>query len=82
MKTTIELPDVLAMRARQAAAEYGCTLKSLVEEGLRRELDRRASAPAWHPRMDLAFGDGGLTPEAEHLSWRELRELSDRPISR
>jgi hypothetical protein len=38
MKTTIDLPDELLVAAKKRAAELRCTLRSLVERGLRREL--------------------------------------------
>ncbi|MGE0798353.1 MAG: CopG family transcriptional regulator [Lautropia sp.] len=34
MKTTIELPDPLLRRAKQAAIDRGTTLKALIEEAL------------------------------------------------
>jgi phage terminase large subunit-like protein len=38
MKTTVELPDALLIEAKQKAAELRRPLKSLIEEGLRNEL--------------------------------------------
>lgn len=76
MKTTIELPDDLAARARRCAAESGTTLKSVIEEALRRELDRRAHPDEWRADARLAFGEGGLTPWARSVSWSELREAA------
>jgi hypothetical protein len=38
MKTTIELPDDLFIAAKKRAAELRCSLRALVERGLRREL--------------------------------------------
>lgn len=40
MKTTIELPDELYRRAKAQAALDGRKLKDLVEDGLRRLLDK------------------------------------------
>ena len=76
-KTTIELPDELADQARQCAAQWGTTMKSLIEEGLRRELERRSQSQTWSPRADLIFTGLGLTDEASRLSWAELRELAN-----
>lgn len=62
MKTTIEIPDVLAQEAKAVAQRSGVTLRELVVTGLRAELERRAT-PA---RVDFHFptvsGDG-LTAE-------------------
>lgn len=38
MKTTIELPDDLFIAAKKRAAELRCSLRVLVERGLRHEL--------------------------------------------
>lgn len=76
MKTTIELPDQLAREAKRVAAESGTSLKSLLEEALRNELDRRTRVSPWQPRADLAFGAGGLTAHAQALTWAQIREES------
>jgi hypothetical protein len=58
MKTTIELPDALAQRARDVARRQHTTLRELVVAGLQSELDRRARTA----RVDFVFttvdGDG------------------------
>jgi hypothetical protein len=43
MKTTIDLPDELLIAAKQRAAELRCSLRTLVERGLRHELSTRGS---------------------------------------
>jgi len=75
-KTTIELPDELADEARRFAAQHGTTMRSLIEDALRRELARRSQPEAWVPRTDLVFTGKGLTAEAAALSWAEIRELA------
>jgi len=74
VKTTIELPDDLAAQARRCAAESGTTLRSVIEEALRRELAQRQNPVEWKADHDLAFGSGGLIPAAASMSWAELRE--------
>lgn len=76
MKTTIELPDDLAAQARRCAAESGTTLRSVIEEALRRELARRQHPVDWKADHDLAFGVGGLSPTATSISWADLRDLA------
>ena len=76
VKTTIELPDDLAASARRCAAESGSTLRSIIEEALRREIARRQTPVDWEPDPTLAFGSGGLTEAAASMSWAELRELA------
>src|SRR5688572_4312806 len=41
MKTTVEIADPLFEEARREAETSGCTLRDLIEIGLRRELERR-----------------------------------------
>lgn len=41
MKTTIDLPDELLIAAKKRAAELRCTLRILIERGLRHELSAR-----------------------------------------
>ena len=76
VKTTIELPDDLAAQARRCAAEAGTSLRSVIEEALRRELARRQNPAEWQPRHDFAFGTGGLTATTASMSWAELREIA------
>lgn len=42
MRTTIEIDDELAIRAKKAAIERGTSLRRLVEEGLELVLQRRS----------------------------------------
>lgn len=74
MKTTIEISDALFRQARKLAAREGVTLRSLVEEGLRRVLDGRAAPPPapFHP---VVFGGDGFTEEAGDGRWERLRTI-------
>jgi Arc/MetJ family transcription regulator len=62
VKTTIDIPDPLLDEVRRAAAADGRTVRSLVEEALRRLLDERGTR---EPRIlrDLSYGTGGMTAE-------------------
>lgn len=71
MKTTIELPDALAKRAKEVARAQGVTLREVVEAGLRAELDRRTSAEVPPPFRFRTVGGSGLRPGIDP---RELRE--------
>jgi len=42
MKTTVEIADPLFDAAKKEAERSGCTLRDLIEVGLRNELERRA----------------------------------------
>lgn len=76
-KTTIELPDDLAEQARLCAAQQGTSMRSLIEDALRRELELRASAQDWTPRADVVFTGKGLTEAAAAMSWAEIREIAN-----
>jgi len=80
VKTTIELPESLLREVKAIAAAEGGTIRSVIEEALRRDLERRQSATRWEPRPDLVVAGQGLTEEAAHLSWAEIRERAGRPI--
>jgi hypothetical protein len=45
VKTTIDLPDALLMRAKRAALERRTTLRDIVQKGLLRELDSASPTP-------------------------------------
>jgi len=64
MKTTVDLPDDLLIRAKKHAAETRTPLRLLIERGLRHELAGRG-----RPRSDAAprkirwvVAPGGLPP--------------------
>jgi hypothetical protein len=61
MKTTVDLPDDLLIAAKKRAAELRCTLRTLIERGLRREL---ASQMAGAKRRKIRWVTvrGGLPP--------------------
>jgi Arc/MetJ family transcription regulator len=76
MKTTIEIADALLTDARRVAAREGVTVRSLVEQGLRRVLDeRRAKAPAFKLRK-ASFKGRGLQPGVQGAAFDRLRELA------
>ncbi len=73
MKTTVDVHDALLLRARRRALERGGTLRSLIEEGLRRALDEPASGPYRLP--DRSVGDPERPDPLAEYSWPELRRL-------
>jgi len=73
MKTTVEIDDALFARVRKHARRTGRSVRSLVEEGLRRCLEAERSAKRYE-LPDLSVGNaGGLNP-LEALSWQDLRD--------
>jgi hypothetical protein len=64
MKTTVDLPDDLLIRAKKRAAETRTPLRVLIERGLRRELASSSHARARRtPRkIKWVVSPGGLPP--------------------
>jgi hypothetical protein len=75
MKTTIEIADALLKDAKRLATREGVTLRTLVESGLRNEIERRRRPAAFRLRR-ASFKGKGLQAGARRLSWDELRELA------
>lgn len=74
MKTTVEIHDALLLRAKRHARKNGTTLRSVIEDGLRRTLDEPdAQKPYEWP--DLSVGDPSDPWPLDDYSWPELREL-------
>ena len=64
MKTTVDLPDDLLIRAKKRAAETRTPLRTLIERGLRRELSAQGHS-ATGPRqrkIRWVVTAGGLPP--------------------
>lgn len=76
MKTTIEIPDALAVRAKRfvASSARGTTLRDLVIAGLESELDRRERPSRVDFKWVTAHGEG-LSPE----SHRALDDTVETP---
>jgi hypothetical protein len=65
MKTTVDLPDDLLIRAKKRAAETRTPLRVLIERGLRRELassTARRRARQSSPKIRWVVAPGGLPP--------------------
>jgi hypothetical protein len=63
MKTTVELPDELVVAAKKRAAELRCTLRTLIERGLRQELsDRKRNGKGKRRTIRWVTVRGGLPP--------------------
>lgn len=78
MKTTIDLADDLAATLKKTTAREGISMRAVVHDALRLWLKSHPAtpaAPAIAPSVGLMSGQG-LIPEAEDLSWSDLRALS------
>ncbi|MCK9460982.1 MAG: DUF2191 domain-containing protein [Proteobacteria bacterium] len=81
MRTTIDIPDVLARKAKRLAAARNTTLGALIEESLRERLGETAdSVPPPRRGIRWVTVDGGL-PAGLDMSNREAlrRWLSENP---
>jgi hypothetical protein len=74
MKTTIELTDDLAIKAKRYAARHGLTLRAVIEEGIRLRI---AEQPRAEFRLrDAAVGGSGLQAEFRDADWARFREAA------
>jgi hypothetical protein len=62
MKTTVELPDDLLIAAKKLAVEERTTLRTILERGLRRELEPHRREPSARQGRPLRWvtAKGGL----------------------
>ena len=90
MRTTIILPDSLYEQVKQTARDADQTVTSLVEEALRRELDRRLAPGNARKKVllpepfDPGPGRGGVRAGVDVTNNAELHDLMDEglPIER
>jgi CRISPR/Cas system-associated protein Csm6 len=75
MKTTIQIPDRLFEEARKLAHRERTTLKTLVEEGLRRIVSEHKRRDHFRLRK-ASFKGNGLQPHLAGASWDQIREMS------
>jgi hypothetical protein len=74
MKTTIEISDAILEQAKRVAVEEGTTLRSLVEEGLRRVVAEHSGGKSFELR-DGRFKGKGLQPDVKEGSWELIRDI-------
>ncbi len=75
MKTTLEIADPLLHQVRQIALRDGDTLRSLVEQGLRKVVAERGAKAKPFKLPDCCVGVPGLPPAYETLWWDDKRAL-------
>ena len=75
MRTSIDLPDALFVKAKRLAHTRGTTLRELTIEGLEAVLDRHRQRPTFRLR-DASYGEGGLTEGLDETDWDRIRDLS------
>jgi hypothetical protein len=73
MKTTVDIADDLAIKAKALARKKGTTLRALIEDGLRQQLEQAGKKNAFVLR-DGSVGGNGLNPEFQGRSWEAIRD--------
>lgn len=74
VKTTIDIQDELLARAKRHAGRTGCTLRSVIEEGLRQVLSNAGSRHSYR-LPDCSVGEAGGPDALELYSWQDLRAV-------
>jgi Bacterial antitoxin of type II TA system, VapB len=73
MKTTVEINDALLTEVRRLAERRGETMRSLLEEALRRLIAAYESGETTPPPFELTVVDGdGLVEGVTPASWLEI----------
>jgi hypothetical protein len=75
MKATVDIADSVLKEAKLIAAREGVTLRSLVEEGLRRVIDDRAKEKTGFKLRDGRFGSGGGVPGVDPDDWMSIKHI-------
>lgn len=73
MKTTVDIADDLLLRAKREAEASHTTLRSLIEDGLREILGRKAAAKR-RPVKPVTFRGKGLQREFRGKSWEAIHD--------
>lgn len=76
VKTTIDIAEPLLEDAKKVAAQEGTTIRSLVEEGLRLALARRASPGKPFKLRKASFRGKGLHPDVAEADWDVIRAVA------
>lgn len=75
MKTTIDIHDELLVRAKLHAKKTGRTLRSVIEDGLRKTLSDKQPRKRYGMSRNLTTGNPGDPNPFENLSWEDVREM-------
>jgi hypothetical protein len=77
MRTTINLPDELILRAKKAALEADTTLTEIIANALREALSKRRGKKARRDFKIITSGRGGLQPGVDLNDTSALLDLMD-----
>ena len=76
MKTTIDLTDALAKKAKQLADRNGQTLRAVIEDGIRLALRESEGRKSVFKLKDSRVQGKGLQSEFETASWSDIRDAA------
>ena len=76
MKTSVEISNPLFEEARKLAAENGVSMRSLIEQGLRKVLDEQRQSRHSFELRDERVDGNGLTPDFQGASWTKIRDAA------
>ena len=75
MKTTIDLSDELARKAKAFASRNKITLRALIEQGIRIVL-REDRVSGKFKLRDASVGGNGVQKEFEGADWAKIRDAA------
>ena len=75
VKTTIEIADDLAIKAKALAVKRATTLRAIIEQGIRATLEAEQELITFELKNMSANGHG-LRPEFKDKSWTEIRDAA------
>jgi hypothetical protein len=83
MKTTLDIQDVLLLRAKRLSKRTGKPLRALVEEGLKLVLAEQTKIGKRYLLPDCSVGTAGAVNPLESWSWQDMRdEIYGEPTQR
>lgn len=74
MKTTIEIADSLLEEAKRIAGSERITLRTLVEEGLRKTIDERKRRTSGFRLRMASYKGKGMQPGVSEGDWEAIVE--------
>ena len=79
MRTTVRIKDDLLRRVRKRAANEGCTLTSLIEEGLTLILAKPKASRRELVQLTVSKASGGVLPGIDLNRSSDLEEVMNTP---
>ena len=73
MKTTIHIDDRLLEEAKRIASQEHTTIKTLIEEGLRKIISEKKKKSRFHLRK-ASFKGKGLQTQFAEAKWEKIRD--------